>query len=63
MSYMQNDIAISGIQEMSMTEIDEVNGGIWPVLVILAVAAVVVVGVALVAGVIDGASGADSQTR
>ena len=63
MSYMQNDIAFGEIQEMSMTEIDEVNGGIWPVLVIIAVAAVVVVGVALVAGVIDGASGSPSQTR
>jgi lactobin A/cerein 7B family class IIb bacteriocin len=63
MSYMQNDIAAGEIQEMSMTEIDEVNGGIWPVLVIIAVAAVVVVGVALVAGVIDGASGAPSQTK
>ncbi|HEX8480818.1 MAG TPA: class IIb bacteriocin, lactobin A/cerein 7B family [Allosphingosinicella sp.] len=63
MSYMQNDIAVGEIQEMSMNEIDEVNGGVWPVLVILGVAAVVVIGVALIAGVIDGASGAESQTK
>lgn len=63
MSYMQNDISTSGIQEMSMTEIDEVNGGIWPALAIIAVAVVVVVGVAVVAGFIDGASGAEKQTN
>jgi lactobin A/cerein 7B family class IIb bacteriocin len=63
MSYMQNEIATAGIQELSMTEIDEVNGGIWPALVIVAVAAVAVVGVAAVAGFIDGASGAQKQTN
>jgi lactobin A/cerein 7B family class IIb bacteriocin len=63
MSYMQNDIATSGIQEMSVNEIDEVNGGVWPALVIIAVAVCVVGAVVLVAGFIDGASGADKQTN
>jgi hypothetical protein len=62
MTYMQNDLAVGGIQELSLSEIDEVNGAIGP-LVILAVAAVVVVGAAFVAGVVDGASGAKKQTQ
>jgi lactobin A/cerein 7B family class IIb bacteriocin len=51
----------SNIQEISFDEIDEVNGGLGP-LAIVAIAAVVVVGAAFVAGVVDGASGNEKQT-
>lgn len=64
MSYMDTNLALdpsTGIQELSLDEIEEVNGA--GVLMVLAIAAVVVVGAAFVAGVIDGAAGNERQTQ
>jgi lactobin A/cerein 7B family class IIb bacteriocin len=63
-----DDVAVysvpATIQDLDANEIEAVEGGVAP-LVILAVAAVVVVGVvvgaAFIAGVIDGASGQAHQ--
>ena len=52
--------APAAIEELNANEVELVDGGIAP-LVILAVAAVVIVGAAFVAGVIDGASGQQRQ--
>ena len=69
MSMMRDNIEFhdASIQELSFDEMDEVNGGIWPALAIVAVGGVAIVGVVLgaqfIAGVIDGASGHASQTK
>jgi len=52
--------APAAIEDMNASEVEQVDGGIAP-LVILAVAVVVIVGAAFVAGVIDGASGQKRQ--
>lgn len=62
MSYMDHTAFadVGGIQELSFDEVEQVDGAIAP-LVIIAVAAVVILGAAFIAGVIDGGSGQPHQ--
>ncbi len=64
MTYMKHDEfeLPNQVQELSFEEIDEVNGAFGPG-ILLAGAAVAILGIAVIAGVIDGVSGNESQTK
>lgn len=63
MSYMNhNDLQDNKIVELSLAELDDVNGGLGPVAIVAIVLVAPVVAVAI-AGFIDGVSGNERQTK
>jgi hypothetical protein len=66
MSYMQNEMSAAGIQELSMDEIDEVNGAFWGLSRAVSAALIVVgvgTGTALVVGIAVGIAVAYAESQ